>query len=66
MGDFMEIGSSNLVPIENGWLLNKVTGEKIDPEGVIYDKEGHVVFDPMDEDDYGINFDPEEYDFLDK
>lgn len=62
--DFMEMGDSGIVPLKDGWFLNKNTGETIDPHGVIYNKEGDVVYDPSDED--ANRFDPEEYDFFDK
>lgn len=45
--DFIEFGETNLVPIENGWFLNKVTKDKIDPEGCVYNEAGELIFDPV-------------------
>lgn len=50
MSDHMELGESHIIPIEDGWFLNKQTGEKRDPEGRVYDKFGELVHDPFDED----------------
>lgn len=51
MSDHMELGESNIVPLEGGWFLNKLTGEKRDPEGRVFDKFGELVHDP------GVNAD---------
>jgi len=44
--DFVEFGESNLIPIENGWFLNKKTKEKIDPDGRVFNEKDELVFDP--------------------
>jgi len=51
--DHMELGDSGLIPEKGGWLRNKYTGERVSPDGVIYSKEGEVVYDPNFEEEYG-------------
>lgn len=51
MSDFMELGDSGLVPQEDGWYLDTHTGNRIAPNGCVFDSEGEIVFDP--EEEYG-------------
>lgn len=46
--DFMELGDSGMVPTKDGWILNKDTSEKMDPDGRIFDMDGEMIFDPED------------------
>jgi hypothetical protein len=62
--DFMEFGDSNLIPIENGWFINKETKFKIDPNGRVFNTNGELIFDPSDKEDSIIEDD--EYDWLHK
>jgi hypothetical protein len=62
--DFMELGDTNLVPMPDGWFLNKETGETIDPNGYVYDKSGEVIFDPFEEVD-GSNHYDDDYEWYD-
>lgn len=41
--DFMEAGDSGLVPLAGGWWLHKPSGNKISPEGKIYDNSGSII-----------------------
>lgn len=50
--DFMELGSSGLVPRANGWYYDKVSECSIDPEGRVFDKFGECVYDPTEEDEH--------------
>lgn len=43
MDDYMEMGSSGLIPIAEGWWLDKATGNKVSPEGKIYSPSGDFV-----------------------
>lgn len=52
--DFMET-KSGLVPLANGWWLDRVTGNKLSPSGIIYDTEGN----PIGETAYDSDDDPE-------
>jgi len=58
--DDMEIGDSGFVSRSDGWMENKYNGFIRDPEGRIYDNEGDLVWDPLDEEDY---IDEEEDDY---
>lgn len=52
--DEMEIGESGWVPEPNGWFRNKLTGERMDAEGRVYDRFGELVSDPgFEDEDYG-------------
>lgn len=51
MSDYMELGDSGLIPQDDGWYMEKSTGNMIDPEGRVYDASGEKVYDPS-EDDY--------------
>lgn len=42
MDDFMELQNGR-VPLENGWFLDKPTGNRIDPSGNVYGPDGSVV-----------------------
>lgn len=44
--DHMEMGGSGMVPLENGWWLDTATGNKIDEEGKVFNKEGDLIWDP--------------------
>jgi len=48
--DRMEIGESGLIPVQDGFIEKK-TGNFITTEGVIYDAEGELLYDPMTEED---------------
>lgn len=48
--DYMELGNTGLVAIENGWLLDTKTGNKIDGEGRVFDSEGELIYEPRDDD----------------
>jgi hypothetical protein len=61
--DYMELGHSNLIPSKDGWYINKITEERIDPNGFIFDKDGNLVHDPFD-DEYQLHYNREEYDFF--
>lgn len=41
--DFMEIGTTGWVPVGEGWFEHKETGNKIDPDGNEYDKNGNLI-----------------------
>lgn len=43
MSDYMELGNTGFVILEDGWYLNKRTGEKISPEGDLYNAAGELV-----------------------
>lgn len=43
--DFMEFGQG-LVGLPNGWALEKETGNKVDPEGKVFDKTGDLIWSP--------------------
>ncbi len=43
MSDFMELGQSSMVPIANGWWLDKITGYKISPDGEIFSATGEMI-----------------------
>lgn len=47
--DFIELGDSNLVPIDNGWFLNKETKDKIDSDGRVFNEAGELIFDPTED-----------------
>jgi hypothetical protein len=62
--DHMDLGDSNLVPIKDGWYINKVTKERIDPNGFVFDEDGNLVYDPFER-KLSLNYNREEYDFFD-
>lgn len=41
--DDMLMGDSTIKPIENGWWLDLLTGNKIDPRGNVYNDHGDIV-----------------------
>lgn len=43
--DFIEFGETGLVPQKDGWFFNKKTGERIDPDGRVFDESGELVKD---------------------
>lgn len=43
MDDFMELGESGLVPLEDGWFLEVATGNMIAPSGSVYGPDGSIV-----------------------
>lgn len=47
--DFMELGGSGLVPIGEGWLLDTNTGNRMSPEGRVFNREGEILY-VIDED----------------
>lgn len=54
--DFMELGSSGLIPIKDGWLLDSLTGNRIAPDGRVYNTMNELIWDPavevdLEEDD---------------
>lgn len=51
--DFIEFGDSGLIPILDGWFVNKATGDKISPDGRVFNSNGDLIHDPskVDEDD---------------
>jgi len=59
--DHIEFGESGLVPTNDGGFVNVNTGEVIDADGCIYDKDGEVIYDP--EEHYG-EFDSDEYEWI--
>ncbi len=48
MDDFMEFGDSGWIPREAGWFVNKNTGERMDPDGNIYNESGELVKEATD------------------
>lgn len=46
--DYVEIGDTGLIPLEDGWFQDKHTGNKIDPEGREFTEDG----DPVDDGGY--------------
>lgn len=65
--DFMEIGDTGLVPIKDGWFYNKNTRESIDPNGVIYNEDGEVVYDPsLENNDYEQPYGDNDYEWYHK
>lgn len=46
----MELGESGLVPLKDGWYLEKTTGNRIDPSGRVYNTIGEIILDPTEED----------------
>lgn len=51
MDDYMELGNSGLVAIENGWFLHVSSGNKIDPYGRVWNSKGEIIYTPGDVDD---------------
>lgn len=53
MTDAMEYGDSGLVAMEGGWRKDTKTGNKIDPEGNIFNSKGEMLWnaDLEDEED---------------
>lgn len=47
--DYMEI-AGGLIPEEDGWMVDKFTGNRVDPEGRVFDRYGELLFDPGEED----------------
>lgn len=43
MGEFIEFGTTGLIPLGDGWFRDVNTGFKISPHGVIYNAEGQEV-----------------------
>lgn len=43
--DYMEIAGTGLVPLENGWYLDKQTGYRVNSEGQVFDG-NECIFDP--------------------
>jgi len=41
--DFMEYGETGWFSIGEGWLENKITGNKISPDGIEYDRDGNEI-----------------------
>jgi len=60
--DEIEIGNTGFTTTDDGWLINKRTGHKRDPEGRLYDGEGELIFDPFEDEDYEYE-DEEEYEW---
>lgn len=50
MDDYMEIGDTGWVLLDEGWLYNKNSGRKRDPEGREFNEAGELVYDPEDKD----------------
>lgn len=48
MTDYMEYGDTNLIALPNGWFQDIDTGNKIDPEGRIYSRQGMLLQDVDD------------------
>ncbi len=48
--DFIEFGSTGLVPGKDGWFYNTKTGETISPDGTVYDRFGEIVSYPEEDD----------------
>lgn len=46
--DYMEIGDTGLVPLPDGWFLERYTGYTISPDGIVFDKDGEVFYDPFE------------------
>lgn len=44
--DFMELGSTGLVPLTEGWMLDTRTGNKIAPDGRVFNAVGEMIWDP--------------------
>lgn len=42
--DFMEMGDSDLVPLPDGWYLEKSTGNKVDPDGNVFSPSGEMIW----------------------
>ena len=61
--DFMELGDTNLVPIKDGWLLDKSSGNKIDPYGRVFDSNGEIILDPKDFKESARLYTKEDYDW---
>jgi len=45
--DFMEMGDTGLVPIGEGWYLNKANNHRIDPNGNEFDEDGNLIKEAM-------------------
>lgn len=60
--DYIEYGDSGLIPMPDGWYYDKRNDYTIDPNGVVYDREGNIFYDPTEEDEY--RFEVEEYDWF--
>lgn len=63
--DYIEFGESGLVPLKDGWYLNRGTGEKISPDGQVFSEDGTLIFDPAELDDIPAFFSEDEYDLYD-
>lgn len=43
--DYMEMGEG-LIPLSNGWYIDKQSGNKVDVQGNVFDKEGDLIWSP--------------------
>lgn len=46
--DFMEL-PNGLVPLKDGWFLERKTGNRIDPSGRVYNDIGEIIKDPTED-----------------
>lgn len=51
--DFIEFGESGLIPIQDGWFVNKANGDKIAPDGRVFNSSGDLIHDPSKVDEDG-------------
>lgn len=52
MSDHMELGDTGMIPEEDGWYKDKRNGNRVDPEGRVYDNEGEMIWDPVLDEEY--------------
>lgn len=64
-GDFMEYGDSGLIPLPDGWFFDKITKQSIDPSGCVYDENGDLIYDPLEETTESL-YEKDNYEFYDK
>ena len=61
--DFMEYGKSKLTALPDGWYINRETKEMIDPNGCVFNEQGHLVYDPAEEPN-NPHYNKDDYDFI--
>jgi len=47
--DFMEIGNSGWVAVGENFYKNMINNHTIDKDGIEYDAQGNIVYDPREE-----------------